>query len=72
MGLPVRAPAPKLCARVRGLSRKVYVLPGASRKQSPPVSGNGAGIPSTLSQQLPRETIPKCANCDGECLRVAE
>jgi len=35
----------------------VYVLPGASRKQSPPVSGNGAGIPSTLSQQLPRSVF---------------
>jgi hypothetical protein len=53
------ATSQKLRASVRGLSRSVYALPGASRKQSPPASGIGAGILSTLSQQLPRETIPK-------------
>src|SRR6266851_3691125 len=45
--------------RVRGLSSKEYALPGASKKQSPPASGIGSGMPSTLSQQLPRESIPK-------------
>jgi len=53
------ATSQKLRARVRGLSRSVYALPGASRKQSPPASGIGSGMPSTLSQQLPRESIPK-------------
>jgi len=53
------ATSQKLWARVRGLSRRVYELPGASKKQSPPASGIGSGMPSTLSQQLPRETIPK-------------
>jgi hypothetical protein len=53
------ATSQKLRARVRGLSRSVYALPGASKKQSPPASGIGAGIPSTLSQQLPRESVPK-------------
>jgi hypothetical protein len=60
------AASQKLRARVRGLSRNAYVLAGANRKQSPPVSGSGSGIPFTLSQQFPRETIPKCANWDGE------
>jgi hypothetical protein len=49
----------KLRARERGLSRSEYALPGASKKQSPPASGIGSGMPSTLSQQLPRESIPK-------------
>src|ERR1700730_11665571 len=66
------ATSQKLRARVRGSSRNAYVLPGASRKQSPPVSGSGSGIPSTLSQQLPRETIPKCASWDGELLETAD
>jgi hypothetical protein len=60
------AASQKLRTRVRGLSRNAYVLAGANRKQSPPVSGSGSGIPFTLSQQFPRETIPKCANWDGE------
>src|SRR5579862_7773605 len=47
--------------RVRGLSRKTIEVPGASKKQSPPASGIGSGIPSTLSQQLPRESMAKCA-----------
>jgi hypothetical protein len=49
----------KLRARVRGLSRSEYELPGASRKQSPPASGIASGMPSTLSRQLPRASIPK-------------
>jgi hypothetical protein len=56
----------KLFGRLRGLSRKTNELRGASRKQSPPVSGMGSGIPLTLNQQLPRETIPKWASSDGE------
>src|ERR1022692_5275262 len=47
--------------RVRGLSRKTIEVPGASTKQSPPVRGIGSGIPSTLSQQLPRESTVKWA-----------
>src|SRR5882757_820660 len=52
--------------RVRGLSRKTIEVPLASKKQSPPVSGIGSAIPSTLSQQLPRESMAKCAkSVDG-------
>src|SRR5579862_329086 len=47
--------------RVRWLSRKTIEVPLASKKQSPPVRGIGSGIPSTLSQQLPRESMAKCA-----------
>lgn len=32
------------------------------------MSGIASGIPSTLSQQFPRETIPKCASSDGETI----
>jgi hypothetical protein len=35
--------------RVRGLSRSEYVLPGASKKQSPPAGGIGSGMSWTLS-----------------------
>src|SRR5580658_6184519 len=52
--------------RVRGLSRKTIEVPLASKKQSPPVRGIGFGIPSTLSQQLPRESMAKCAKSVGE------
>src|SRR5258708_28366743 len=52
--------------RVRGLSRKTIEVPRASKKQSPPVRGIGSGIPSTLSQQLPRESMAKCAKSVGE------
>src|ERR1700727_2611080 len=45
--------------RVRGLSRKTIEVPRASKKQSPPVRGIGSGILSTLSQQLPRESMAK-------------
>src|ERR1700733_12014885 len=48
--------------RVRGLSRKTIEVPLASKKQSPPVSGIGSGIPSTLSQQLPPESRATAAN----------
>ena len=48
------------------LSRSAYELPGASRKQSPPASGSASGMPLTLSQQLPRRSIPKWANGSGE------
>src|ERR1700749_3695236 len=47
--------------RVRGLSRKTIEVPGASKKQSPPARGIGSETPSTLSQQLPRESMAKCA-----------
>src|ERR1700684_3365382 len=47
--------------RVRGLSRKTIEVPRASKKQSPPARGIGSVIPSTLSQQLPRESMAKCA-----------
>jgi NAD(P)-dependent dehydrogenase (short-subunit alcohol dehydrogenase family) len=47
--------------RVRGLSRKTIEVPLASKKQSPPVRGIGSAVPSTLSQQLPRESMAKCA-----------
>src|ERR1700760_3910761 len=47
--------------RVRGLSRRTIEVPRARKKQSPPVSGIGSSIPSTLSQQFPRESIAKCA-----------
>jgi hypothetical protein len=53
------ATSQKLRTRVRGLSRSEYAVPGASKKQSPPASGIASGMPSTLSQQLPRESIPK-------------
>src|SRR5271170_1191252 len=52
--------------RVRGLSRKTIEVPLASKKQSPPVRGIGSGIPSTLSQQLPRESMAKCAKSVGD------
>src|SRR5580704_7365007 len=51
--------------RVRGLSRKTIEVPLASKKQSPPVRGIGSAIPSTLSQQLPRESMAKCAKSVG-------
>src|SRR5580693_4680489 len=51
--------------RVRGLSRKTIDVPLASKKQSPPVRGIGSGIPSTVSQQLPRESMAKCAKSVG-------
>src|ERR1700684_2505497 len=50
---------------VRGLSRKTIEVPLASKKQSPPVRGIGSAIPSTLSQQLPRESMAKCAKSVG-------
>src|SRR5580693_6481866 len=52
--------------RVRRLSRKTIEVPLASKKQSPPVRGIGSAIPSTLSQQLPRESIAKCAKSVGD------
>src|SRR6202050_4036591 len=52
--------------RVRGLSRKTIEVPRASKMQSPPVRGIGSGIPSTLSQQLPHESMAKCAKSVGE------
>src|ERR1700752_5419505 len=52
--------------RVRGLSRKTIEVPLASKKQSPPERGIGSAIPSTLSQQLPRESMAKCAKSVGE------
>src|SRR5450631_71638 len=52
--------------RVRGLSRKTIEVPRASTKQSPPVRGIGSGIPSTLSQQLPRESMAKWAESVGD------
>src|SRR5580698_662294 len=52
--------------RVRGLSRKTMEVPLASKKQSPPVRGIGSAIPSTLSQQLPRESMAKCAKSVGD------
>src|ERR1700694_922683 len=52
--------------RVRGQSRKTIEVPRASTKQSPPVRGIGSGIPSTLSQQLPRESMAKCAKSVGD------
>src|ERR1700726_3041665 len=52
--------------RVRGLSRKTIEVPRASKKQSPPVRGIGSAIPSTLSQQWPRESMAKCAKSVGD------
>src|SRR6201982_2925344 len=52
--------------RVRGLSRKTIEVPLATKKQSPPVKGIGSAIPSTLSQQLPRESMAKCAKSVGD------
>src|SRR6202041_622243 len=52
--------------RVRGLSRMTIEVSRASKKQSPPVRGIGSGMPSTLSQQLPRDNIAKCAKSVGE------
>src|ERR1700722_10034635 len=51
--------------RVRGLSPRTIEVPRASKKQSPPVSGISSSIPSTLSQQFPRESIAKCAKSAG-------
>src|SRR5579863_741158 len=56
--------------RVRGLSRKTIEDPLASKKQSPPVRGIGSANPSTLSQQLPRESIAKCAKSVGDIFLV--
>src|SRR5579863_6045447 len=52
--------------RVRGVSRKTIEVSRASKKQSPPVRGIGSAIPSTLSQQLPRESMAKCTKSEGE------
>src|SRR5271156_3926975 len=52
--------------RVRGLSRKTIEVSRASKKQSPPGRGIGSAMPSTLSQQLPRESMAKCAKSVGE------
>src|ERR1700735_5005650 len=52
--------------RVRGLSRKTIEVPLVSKKQSPPVRGIGSAIPSTLSQQFPRESMAKCAKSVGD------
>src|SRR6202041_1239323 len=52
--------------RVRGLSRMTIEVSRSSKKQSPPVRGIGSGIPSTLSQQLPRESMAKCAKSVGD------
>jgi len=52
--------------RVRGLSRKTIEVPLASKKQSPPVRGIASRISSTLSQQLPRESMAKCAKSVAE------
>src|SRR5579863_3356684 len=52
--------------RVRRLSRRTIEVPLASKKQSPPVRGIGSAIPSTLSQQLPRESMAKCAKSVGD------
>src|ERR1700722_7082069 len=51
--------------RVRGLSRKTIEDQRASKKQAPPARGIGCGIPSTLSQQLPRESMAKCPKSVG-------
>ena len=51
--------------RVRGLSRKTIEVPLSTKKQSPPVSGISSGIPSTLNQQFPRESMAKCAKSVG-------
>src|SRR5580693_3869142 len=73
--LPQRATLPLALApisrklhlgRVRRLSRKTIEVPLASKKQSPPVRGIGFGMPSTLSQQFPRESIAKCAKSVGD------
>src|ERR1700760_4831938 len=52
--------------RVRGLSRITIEVPRASKKQSPPVRGIGSGVPSTLSQQFPRDSMAKCAKSVGD------
>src|ERR1700678_97161 len=52
--------------RVRGLSRKTIEVPLANKKQSPPVRGIGSGVPATLSQQLPRESMAKCTRSVGD------
>src|SRR5277367_5702069 len=57
--------------RVRGLSRKTIEVPLASKKQSPPVRGIGSAMPPTLSQQLPRESMAKCAKSVG-CIFLPE
>src|SRR5580700_3901231 len=54
--------------RVRGLSRKTIEVSRASKKQSPPVRGIGSEMPSTLSQQLPRDSMAKCAKSVGKTL----
>jgi hypothetical protein len=62
--------ADKLLGRVRRLSRKTYVLPGAMKKQSPAPSKSESVLPSTLSQHSPRTIIPKCANSQCEKSRL--
>src|SRR5579859_3478289 len=54
--------------RVRGLSRKTISVPLASKKQSPQVRGIGSSISLTLSQQLPRASMAKCAKSVGGIL----
>jgi len=46
--------------RVRGLSRKTIEVPGQA-KSNHTDEGNRLRNPSTLSQQLPRESMAKCA-----------
>jgi hypothetical protein len=57
--------------RVRGLSRMTIDVSRASKMQSPPVRGIGSGMPSTLSQQLPRDSMAKCAESVGDFFRKA-
>src|ERR1700729_420524 len=57
---------------VRGLSRNTIEVPLASKKQSPPVRGIGSGMPSTLSQQLPRESMAKWAKSVGAIFLSAD
>src|ERR1700722_12360745 len=52
--------------RVRGLSHMTIEVSRSSKKQSPPVRGIGAGMPPILSQQLPRDSMAKCARSVGE------
>jgi len=51
--------------RVRGLSRKTIEVPGPA-KSNHHREGNRLRNPSTLSQQLPRESMAKCAKSVGE------
>jgi hypothetical protein len=56
----------KLQRRQQYWDQTIASLSRPSKKQSPPVRGIGSGMPPILSQQLPRDSMAKCARSVGE------